>query len=57
MINKSKLVGELKEGRSMKTWTKPVMDSVEAGFEISRYLPAILGSCKNAIKAPTKKSK
>jgi len=41
----------------MKTWTKPVMDSVEAGFEISRYLPAILGSCKNAIKAPPKKSK
>ena len=30
----------------MKTWTKPVTSSVEAGFEISRYLPAELGACK-----------
>jgi len=31
---------------AMKTWKKPVMTSVEAGFEISRYLPAEIGACK-----------
>lgn len=30
----------------MKTWSKPVMATVNAGFEISRYMPAKLGSCK-----------
>lgn len=29
----------------MKTWTKPTMDGVSAGFEISRYMSAKLGSC------------
>ncbi len=32
----------------MKTWKKPVMSRVEAGFEISRYLPAEIGSCKRS---------
>ncbi len=30
----------------MKAWKKPVMSGVNAGFEISRYLPAEIGSCK-----------
>ena len=32
----------------MKSWKKPVMATTEAGFEISRYLPAELGSCKRS---------
>lgn len=34
------------EEAEMKTWKKPVMQTVEAGFEVSRYLPAELGTCK-----------
>lgn len=30
----------------MKTWKKPVMVTVQAGFEISRYLPSEIGKCK-----------
>ncbi len=26
----------------MKTWTKPVAAAVEAGFEVTRYLPSAL---------------
>ncbi len=29
----------------MKSWKKPVMVYVPASFEVSRYLPAELGSC------------
>jgi coenzyme PQQ precursor peptide PqqA len=27
---------------AMKTWTKPVVAAVEAGFEVTRYLPSTL---------------
>jgi len=30
------------QGNSMKTWTKPLASSVEAGFEVTRYLPSEL---------------
>jgi coenzyme PQQ precursor peptide PqqA len=35
----------------MKTWTKPIATSVDAGFEVTRYLPSTLDvaakrSCK-----------
>jgi coenzyme PQQ precursor peptide PqqA len=35
----------------MKTWTKPAADTVDAGFEVTRYLPSTLDvaakrSCK-----------
>lgn len=29
----------------MKTWTKPAMSSVEAGFEVTRYMSAEIGKC------------
>ncbi|MEI2386821.1 pyrroloquinoline quinone precursor peptide PqqA [Breoghania sp. JC706] len=29
----------------MKTWKKPTMASVEAGFEVTRYMPAEIGTC------------
>lgn len=29
----------------MKTWKKPAMSSVEAGFEVTRYMPAEIGTC------------
>jgi hypothetical protein len=29
-------------GKAMKTWTKPVAAAVEAGFEVTRYLPSAL---------------
>ncbi|WP_417687772.1 pyrroloquinoline quinone precursor peptide PqqA [Roseibium sp.] len=29
----------------MKTWTKPQMTAVEAGFEVTRYMPAEIGTC------------
>lgn len=29
----------------MKTWAKPAMSSVEAGFEVTRYMPAEIGKC------------
>ncbi|MEJ8475801.1 pyrroloquinoline quinone precursor peptide PqqA [Roseibium algae] len=29
----------------MKTWTKPAMTAVEAGFEVTRYMPAEIGTC------------
>jgi len=31
-----------RQGNSMKTWTKPLASSVEAGFEVTRYLPSEL---------------
>ncbi len=36
----------------MKTWTKPAAATVDAGFEVTRYLPSTLDlaakrSCKN----------
>jgi len=34
------------EETKMKSWKKPVMTTVQAGFEISRYLPAEIGACK-----------
>jgi hypothetical protein len=30
------------EDRSMKVWTKPAAPAVEAGFEVTRYLPSTL---------------
>ncbi|WP_040616473.1 pyrroloquinoline quinone precursor peptide PqqA [Roseibium sp. TrichSKD4] len=30
----------------MKTWKKPSMKAVEAGFEVTRYMPAEIGTCK-----------
>lgn len=32
----------------MKTWKKPGMVHVPASFEVSRYLPAELGSCSKS---------
>lgn len=29
----------------MKTWKKPAMTAVEAGFEVTRYVPAEIGTC------------
>ena len=29
-------------GLSMKVWTKPVAATVDAGFEVTRYLPSTL---------------
>jgi coenzyme PQQ precursor peptide PqqA len=29
-------------GSKMKIWTKPAVGSVEAGFEVTRYLPSTL---------------
>lgn len=31
---------------TMKTWNKPAMTAVEAGFEVTRYMPAEIGTCK-----------
>jgi coenzyme PQQ precursor peptide PqqA len=41
----------LQEERIMKTWTKPVVTTVDAGLEVTRYLPSALDvaagrSCK-----------
>jgi hypothetical protein len=30
----------------MKTWKKPSTKAVEAGFEVTRYMPAEIGTCK-----------
>jgi hypothetical protein len=30
------------QGNIMKTWTKPLASSVDAGFEVTRYLPSEL---------------
>lgn len=30
----------------MKNWKKPSMQAVEAGFEVTRYMPAEIGTCK-----------
>lgn len=38
--DKDRPSGRCKGGMTMKTWTKPKMCEVAAGFEISRYLPA-----------------
>jgi coenzyme PQQ precursor peptide PqqA len=32
----------LQEERNMKTWTKPVVTTVDAGLEVTRYLPSAL---------------
>jgi coenzyme PQQ precursor peptide PqqA len=41
----------LQEKSNMKTWTKPVVTTVDAGLEVTRYLPSALDvaagrSCK-----------
>jgi coenzyme PQQ precursor peptide PqqA len=33
---------ETNEEIPMKTWTKPVVCTVDAGFEVTRYLPSDL---------------
>jgi len=34
----------------MKTWNKPQMTSDDAGFEVTRYFPAELGTCDRSKK-------
>jgi coenzyme PQQ precursor peptide PqqA len=35
----------------MKTWTKPIVTGVDAGFEVTRYLPSTLDvAAKRACK-------
>jgi coenzyme PQQ precursor peptide PqqA len=31
----------------MKTWTKPVASTIDAGFEVTRYLPSTLDVAAN----------
>lgn len=38
----------------MKTWEKPIVESDEAGLEVTRYLPAELGTCDRAKKGAAK---
>jgi coenzyme PQQ precursor peptide PqqA len=42
---------EWEEKQTMKTWTKPAVSTIDAGFEVTRYLPSTLDlaakrSCK-----------
>lgn len=30
----------------MKTWNKPVVTTVDAGLEVTRYLPSALDTCR-----------
>jgi coenzyme PQQ precursor peptide PqqA len=54
--NSSKLMAANKLGRcnwedDMKTWTKPAASTVDAGFEVTRYLPSTLDvAAKRACK-------
>jgi len=41
MYNQAKALG-LTGGSEMKIWTKPAVGSVDAGFEVTRYLPSTL---------------
>ena len=34
------------EEENMKTWKKPSTKATEAGFEVTRYMPAEIGTCK-----------